>query len=138
MLIQRLAVGLLLSVTYPGHSQPSFSGHAEIKVEVTTRAGEPLPGTAVSLCPVDARRPVIPNSSDAAWKACIHAGTDMAGQVSFKHVVPGYYAVIADQPGFAIASIYPLSIAASDPIAPDDLLVVLNPTCDDCVGHRVR
>jgi hypothetical protein len=138
MLIESLVAGLLLSVINPVRSQPSFSGHPEIRVEITTRAGEPLPGTAVSLCPVDAKRPVIPNPSNTSWKACTHAGTDMAGQALFTRIVPGHYAVIADQPGFAIASVYPLSIAASDPIAPDELLIVLNPTCDHCVGHRAH
>lgn len=135
MLIQLIAVAALL-VSSPAKSGSSYSGRPQIQVEVRATTGEILAGTVVSLCPIARDHPEIPQPQDPAYASCKVAGTDLKGVVSFKALKPGYYAITADANGFAITTVYPLSIAGPDPIAPDKLTIVLNPTCNDCVSHR--
>jgi hypothetical protein len=136
MFIQSLTLALLLSGTALGHLPSSHSGHPEIEVLVRATTGETLPGTTVALCPIDPNDPALPTPHDPAWASCKVAGTDHTGVVHFRRIAPGHYVVTADANGFAISSVYPLSIAGPDPIAPDQLLIVLNPTCHDCAGHK--
>jgi len=137
MFIQSLMFALLLSGTALEHQPSSHSGHPEIEVLVRATTGETLPGTTVALCSIDPNHPAIPTPHDPAWASCKVGGTDHTGVVRFKRITPGHYVVTADANGFAISSVYPLSIAGPDPIAPDQLLIVLNPTCHDCTVHML-
>src|SRR5687768_3330570 len=114
------------------------TGQPRIEVVVRTTAGDPVPGAAVSLCPWRDGEGVASRLLEVQSEGCSrgHAASD--GRVTFSAIQPGRYFVTAELSGFAATTVHPLSIASTDPLAPDTLLVVLNPVCFHCANPTQR
>jgi hypothetical protein len=137
MIIQNIALAALVLANVAGPELPSHSGRPRIEVLAQTTTGDALAGVTVWLCRMDGsqRQPPVPQASPPA--NCSHVFTNQDGRGVFDALKPGFYAITAELSGFASTSVFPLSIAGPDPIAPDKLVVVLNGVCHDCV-HREK
>lgn len=108
----------------------TFDRSGTLEVTVRSTAGEPLPGATLSICPLSAV-----TALPVAGELCRHQVTDAAGKARFGARdldAPGELILTAALDGFATTALYPLSVGGEDPIAPDQLVVVLNPVCWDC------
>ena len=133
MLIQTLvALTLLASAELP---LVTHSGRPQMDVVVRSTDGESLPGVMISLCRLRSqpRSPALP---EVEAKDCIVQGTGPDGHAFFTTVKPNIYAATAELSGFASTTVFPLSIASADPIAPDALVITLNPVCFHCARPK--
>ena len=125
-----LVLALLGSIQSP-HPTHTFTRSQRLEVAAITTAGEPLPGVSVSLCRYDGSGDPT-NETSPAESSCSRGVTDASGKTSFEAVPANEYYLKGDLDGFAQTAIYPLSIGAHDPIAPDQVVLMLNPVCWHC------
>lgn len=104
-------------------AQPAtFSNLPRLQVLVVSPEGAPLAGVNLMLCEYQDEKPV----------RCVVEITNGQGEASFEKVFAAEYRLRGDLSGFASTMVFPLSIGASDPIAPDRVVLLMNPVCWHC------
>jgi hypothetical protein len=143
MTISTVALSLILLATtsaratveeYPPSkklSEHTFTRSHRLEVTAQASTGDSLPGVTVSLCVLDASRSPM-EKPPLAEPECRLTVTDAAAKARFAAISPGKYYLTGELDGFARTAIYPLSIGGEDPIAPDQIVLTLNPVCWDC------
>ena len=118
---------LLMVATSPGRYTPgspaSFSRSPKLQVFVASPEGTPLGGATLTLCP---------EQGGDKPAGCLTKVTNPKGEASFEKIPPTRYQLKGELSGFASTMVFPLSIAASDPVAPDRVVLLLNPVCWHC------
>jgi hypothetical protein len=100
----------------------TFSGLPRLQVLAVSPEGAPLGGVTLTLC----------ESRDEKSTRCVVEITNPQGEASFEKVPSAEYRLKGELSGFASTMVFPLSIAASDPVAPDRVVLLLNPVCWHC------
>ena len=113
----------LLGVLQSPHATHTFTRSQDLAVTVLATDGATLSGATVSLCRLQDLE------SDPS---CTRTITDTDGRVSFSVIEASEYSLTGKLDGFAPTTISPLSIGGEDPIAPDQVVLMLNPVCWDC------
>ena len=103
----------------PAHT---FTRSQELAVTVLATDGEALAGATVSLCQLDKQ----------SEESCDRVVTGRDGRAGFTAIAVNEYSITGELDGFAPTMISPLSIGGEDPIAPDQVVLMLNPVCWDC------
>lgn len=100
----------------------TFSSLPRLQVLVVSPEGAPLAGVNLALC----------ESRDEKSARCVVEITNGQGEASFEKVPAAEYRLRGDLSGFASTMVFPLSIGGSDPIAPDRVVLLMNPVCWHC------
>lgn len=119
---------ILLILHPPTNTTHTFKRSGALEVQALATSGTPISGVTVQLCPFDGSTLGSKMPSDA----CRTQISDADGECRYRGIEPGTYTLSGELDGFASTAVYPLSIGAEDPIAPDQVFLVLNPVCWDC------
>ena len=122
LLIALMLVGVAQDAPRLPAPRATFSGLPRLQVLAVSPEGAPLAGVTLTLC----------DSQDEKPARCVVKTTNPQGEASFEKVPSAEYRLKGELSGFASTMVFPLSIAASDPIAPDRVVLLLNPVCWHC------
>ena len=129
MLPSTVAVLTALLVVSP----PTFTGTSSLSVRVVGTQGDAGAGATLQLCPLpDSYMPRMGLMAES--ESCAELSADKAGRAVFQDVPEGRYSLVAALDGFARTALFPLPIGSRSPVAPDEVVVMLNPVCFDCVS----
>jgi hypothetical protein len=118
----KLLIALMLVGVAQDAPRATFSGLPRLQVLAVSPEGAPLGGVTLTLC----------EFQDEKSARCVVESTNPQGEASFEKVPSAEYRLKGELSGFASTMVFPLSIAASDPIAPDRVVLLLNPVCWHC------
>ena len=122
LLIALMLVGVVQDAPRLPAPRATFSGLPRLQVLAISPEGDPLGGATLTLC----------ESRDEKSARCVVETTNPQGEASFGKVPSAEYRLKGELSGFASTMVFPLSIAASDPLAPDRVVLLLNPVCWHC------
>ena len=119
VLIALMLVGVAQDAPRLPAPRATFSGLPRLQVLAVSPEGAPLGGVTLTLC----------ESRDENSARCVVETTNPQGEASFEKVPSAEYRLKGELSGFASTMVFPLSIAAADPVAPDRVVLLLNPVC---------
>ncbi len=111
-----------------------FTGAPRLSVLVTDTQFQSAPGVPLALCPLPDELPAGSFPLIGDRDVCLHQISDREGRAVFRDVPEAWYALNASLTGFADTTVGPLGIGRFSPVAPQEVILVLNPVCFDCVG----
>jgi hypothetical protein len=121
-------------------SPPVFTGAPSLSALVTDPEGEPTPGAVLLLCPLPDEVPADGTFGTfplVKTAACSQSIADAGGHAAFRDVPEDTYFLVVSLDGYSNTALFPLPIGRLSPVAPQEVAVVLNPVCFDCVSVAV-